>query len=119
MVGTHELEKLLSAARPCGPRWCWSVTPISWPRCGPVAACSSSCAPSCRGRSGFPRCGGCVIAEERDASLALRSGHGNRLRNAVGWYRTHGRLHTGDPIAMAADAMQSYLADRPPAGTHC
>ncbi|BBZ15356.1 MobF family relaxase [Mycobacterium branderi] len=50
--------------------------------------------------------------EERDASLALRSAHGNRLRKAVGWYRTHGRLHTGDPIAMAADARDAYLADR-------
>lgn len=50
--------------------------------------------------------------EERDASLALRSGHGNRLRTAVGWYRTHDRLHTGDPIAMAADALDAYLSDR-------
>lgn len=50
--------------------------------------------------------------EERDASLALRSGHGNRLRTAVGWYRVHGRLHTGDPIAMAADAMAAYLDAR-------
>jgi ATP-dependent exoDNAse (exonuclease V) alpha subunit len=50
--------------------------------------------------------------QERDASLALRSAHGNRLRKAVGWYRTHGRLHTGDPIAMAADALDAYLADR-------
>ena len=43
--------------------------------------------------------------EERDASLALRSGHGNRLRKAIGWYRNHDRLHTGDPVAMAADAL--------------
>ena len=50
--------------------------------------------------------------EERDASLALRSAHGNRLRKAVGWYRTHDRLHSGDPIAMAADALDCYLADR-------
>jgi ATP-dependent exoDNAse (exonuclease V) alpha subunit len=50
--------------------------------------------------------------EERDASLALRCGHGNRLRKAVGWYRTHGRLHTGDPIAMAADALHAYQQDR-------
>ena len=50
--------------------------------------------------------------EERDASLALRSGHGNRLRKAVGWYRTHGRLHTGDPIAMASDALDAYHHDR-------
>ena len=50
--------------------------------------------------------------DERDASLALRSGHGNRLRTAVGWYRIHDRLHTGDPIAMAADAMQAYITAR-------
>ena len=50
--------------------------------------------------------------EERDASLALRCGRGTRLRNAVGWYRSHGRLHTGDPIAMAADALAAHLADR-------
>jgi hypothetical protein len=50
--------------------------------------------------------------DERDASLALRSGHGNRLRTAVGWYRIHDRLHTGDPIAMAADATQAYITAR-------
>jgi hypothetical protein len=51
-------------------------------------------------------------AEERDMSLALRSGHGNRLRKAVGWYRNHDRLHTGDPIAMADDATNAYIAGR-------
>ena len=50
--------------------------------------------------------------QERDASLALRSGHGNRLRKAVGWYRNHGRLHTGDPIAMADDAITAYTSAR-------
>ncbi|WP_201359049.1 MobF family relaxase [Mycobacterium paraintracellulare] len=49
---------------------------------------------------------------ERDMSLALRSAHGNRLRTAVGWYRNHGRLHTGDPIAMADDATNAYLQAR-------
>jgi hypothetical protein len=49
---------------------------------------------------------------ERDTSLALRSAHGNRLRTAVKWYQNNGRLHTGDPIAMAADAMAAYLCDR-------
>jgi len=56
--------------------------------------------------------------EERGASLALRSGRGNRLRKAIGWYRTHDRLHTGDAIAMAADAHHAYLADRT-AGKDC
>lgn len=50
--------------------------------------------------------------EERDASLALRASHGNRLRKAVGWYRTHDRLHIGDQVAMAADVHAAYLADR-------
>ena len=40
---------------------------------------------------------------------ACASGHGNRLRKAVGWYRNHDRLHTGDPIAMAADATAAYI----------
>lgn len=49
---------------------------------------------------------------ERDASLAIRSGRGNRLRRAVGWYRSHDRLHTGDQVSMAADALAAYLDDR-------
>jgi len=49
---------------------------------------------------------------ERDASLALRSARGNRLRQAVGWYRNHNRLHTGDAIAMATDATTAYIAAR-------
>ena len=49
---------------------------------------------------------------ERDASLALRSARGNRLRKAIGWYRTHDRLHTGDQIAMAADATTAYIRAR-------
>jgi conjugative relaxase-like TrwC/TraI family protein len=50
--------------------------------------------------------------EERDASLALRSARGNRLRKAIGWYRTHHRLHTGDGIAMATDATTAYITAR-------
>ena len=50
--------------------------------------------------------------EERHASLALRSGRGNRLRKAIGWYRNHDRLHTGDAVAMAADATTGYISAR-------
>ena len=50
--------------------------------------------------------------DERDASLALRAANGNRLRRTVGWYRTQHRLHTGDQVAMAADAHDAYLVDR-------
>jgi hypothetical protein len=48
---------------------------------------------------------------ERDTSLALRAAHGNRLRKAFVWYRDNDRLHAGDPIAMASDALDAYLND--------
>ncbi len=48
---------------------------------------------------------------ERAASLALRAGGPAPVRRAVAWYRSHNRLHTGDPIAMAADALDAYRAD--------
>jgi ATP-dependent exoDNAse (exonuclease V) alpha subunit len=49
--------------------------------------------------------------EERAASLALRDGGPAPLRRAIDWYRTHDRLHTGDQIAMATDAVAAYRAD--------
>lgn len=49
--------------------------------------------------------------EERSASLALRDGGPAPIRRAVDWYRANGRLHTGDDIAMAADALTGYQAD--------
>ena len=48
---------------------------------------------------------------ERSASLALRDGGPAPVRRAVAWYRSHDRLHTGDPIAMAADALDGWRAD--------
>jgi hypothetical protein len=48
---------------------------------------------------------------ERTASLALRDGGPNAVRRAVDWYRRHDRLHTGDPIAMAHDALAAYRSD--------
>jgi ATP-dependent exoDNAse (exonuclease V) alpha subunit len=49
--------------------------------------------------------------EERTASLALRDGGPAPVRRAVEWYRSHDRLHTGDAIAMAADALAAYQRD--------
>lgn len=49
--------------------------------------------------------------QERSASLALREGGPAPTRRAVSWYRRHGRLHTGDQIAMASDALGAYRAD--------
>jgi hypothetical protein len=44
--------------------------------------------------------------EERSASLALRDGGPAPRRRANKWYLTHDRVHSGDPIAMAADALR-------------
>lgn len=48
---------------------------------------------------------------ERAASLALRDGGPAPVRRALNWYRDQDRLHTGDPIAMAADALAAYRVD--------
>jgi conjugative relaxase-like TrwC/TraI family protein len=49
--------------------------------------------------------------DERAASLAVRNGGPASVRRAIGWYRTHDRLHCGDQITMAADALAAYKAD--------
>jgi conjugative relaxase-like TrwC/TraI family protein len=49
--------------------------------------------------------------QERSASLAVRDGGPAPVRRAVDWYRGHDRLHTGDDIAMAADALAAYQVD--------
>jgi conjugative relaxase-like TrwC/TraI family protein len=45
---------------------------------------------------------------ERTASLALRHGGGSARRRAVEWYRRNNRLHIGDELAMAHDALDAY-----------
>jgi conjugative relaxase-like TrwC/TraI family protein len=49
--------------------------------------------------------------EERAASLALRDGGPAPVRRAIDWYRKRDRLHTGDQIAMATDALAAYRTD--------
>ncbi|MFB1298638.1 MobF family relaxase [Mycobacterium sp. pW049] len=112
MVGTPELKKLLSAAVAGRAKMVLVGDPY---QLAPVKARGGMFEHLCGDLPWSQRLGEVWrmrSAEERDASLALRSGHGNRLRKAVGWYRKHGRLHTGDPIAMAKDAGDAYLADR-------
>ncbi|MCG7583787.1 MULTISPECIES: MobF family relaxase [Mycobacteriaceae] len=112
MVGTPELKKLLSAAVAGRAKMVLVGDPY---QLAPVKARGGMFEHLCGDLPWSQRLGEVWrmrSAEERDASLALRSGHGNRLRKAVGWYRSHGRLHTGDPIAMAKDAGDAYLADR-------
>ncbi|MDX1893398.1 MobF family relaxase [Mycolicibacterium sp. 050158] len=50
--------------------------------------------------------------QERSASLAVREGGPAPVRRAVGWYRRQDRLHTGDPVAMAADALDAWRTDQ-------
>ncbi|BBZ06840.1 hypothetical protein MDOR_10090 [Mycolicibacterium doricum] len=49
--------------------------------------------------------------EERTASLALRDGNPAEVARAVSWYRTHDRLHCGDAVTMAQDALAAYQTD--------
>jgi conjugative relaxase-like TrwC/TraI family protein len=112
MVGTPELKKLLSCAVVERAKMvlvgdCHQLAPV----CARGGVFEQLCAelPWSQGLGEVWRM---RDPDERDASLALRCGHGNRLRKAVGWYRSHGRLHTGDPIAMAADALHAYHQDR-------
>lgn len=48
---------------------------------------------------------------ERGASLALRDGEPAAARRAVEWYHSQDRLHCGNAITMAADALDAYAAD--------
>lgn len=49
--------------------------------------------------------------DERSASLALGSGGPAPVRRAIGWYRDHDRLHCGDQVTMAADALTAHQRD--------
>ena len=112
MLGTPELKKLLSCATVGRSKMVLVGDPY---QLSPVKARGGMFENLCDDLPWSQRLGEVWRmreAEERDASLALRSGHGNRLRKAVGWYRNHDRLHTGDPIAMAEDATNAYIKAR-------
>jgi conjugative relaxase-like TrwC/TraI family protein len=112
MVGTPELKKLLACATAGRAK---TVLVGDAYQLSPVRARGGMFEQLCADLPWSQRLGEVwrmVDPEERDTSLALRSAHGNRLRTAIKWYRDHGRLHSGDPIAMAGDALEAYLADR-------
>ena len=58
------------------------------------------------------RYGGCATPRSATPRWRCAPARGNRLRKAIGWYRNHDRLHTGDPITMAADATTAYITAR-------
>uniref|UniRef100_UPI003F9AA763 MobF family relaxase n=1 Tax=Mycobacterium sp. TaxID=1785 RepID=UPI003F9AA763 len=112
MVGTNELRQLLTATTAAGAK---TVLVGDEHQLAPVKARGGMFAQLCTELPWTQHLSQVWRLRDRDervASLALRDGHGNRLRKAVGWYRTHHRLHTGDQIAMAADAHDAYLSDR-------
>ena len=105
MVGTADLRELLSATTAAGVK---TVLVGDAHQLAPVKARGGMFAQLCSDVPWTQR-----LSEvwrmhdpaERSASLAVREGGPAPLRRAVGWYRRQDRLHTGDPVAMAADAL--------------
>lgn len=111
MVGTPELRELLAATTSTG---CKTVLVGDAHQLAPVRARGGMFAQLCTDLPWAQRLWEVWRMrnpDERAASLALRDGGPSALRRAVGWYCRHDRLHTGDPIAMAHDALVAYRAD--------
>jgi conjugative relaxase-like TrwC/TraI family protein len=111
MVGTADLRQLLTAATAAGAK---TVLVGDAHQLAPVKARGGMFAQLCTDLPWTQHLSAVWRMrdpEERGASLALRNGGPASVRRAIGWYRTHDRLHTGDQIAMAADALAGYQAD--------
>ena len=114
MVGTPELKKLLSCAQHRRARQdaSSSATPISCPRSKPAAACSSTSARTCPGRSAFPRCGGC--ATPPNATPPSPCGPGTETgcaKRSAGTATTTG-CTPGTRSRWPTDATTAYIAAR-------
>jgi ATP-dependent exoDNAse (exonuclease V) alpha subunit len=111
MVGTDELHQLLTATTSAGVK---TVLVGDAHQLAPVKARGGMFAQLCTDLPWTQH-----LSEvwrmhdpaERAASLVLRDGEPSQIRKAVDWYRTHDRLHCGDAITMAADALDAYHAD--------
>jgi len=111
MVGTPELRELLAASTAA---CCKTVLVGDAHQLAPVRARGGMFAQLCTDLPWAQRLSEVWRMrnpDERAASLALRDGGPSAVRRAVEWYRRHDRLHTGDPIAMANDALVAYRAD--------
>jgi conjugative relaxase-like TrwC/TraI family protein len=112
MVGTSDLRQLLTATTSAGTK---TVLVGDAHQLAPVKARGGMFAQLCADlpwTQHLSEVGRIRDHEERAASLALRSGGPASVRRAICWYRTHNRLHCGDQITMAADALAAYKADR-------
>jgi conjugative relaxase-like TrwC/TraI family protein len=111
MVGTAELRQLLSATTSAGIK---TVLVGDQHQLAPVKARGGMFAQLCTDLPWTQRLSEVWRMrdpEERAASLALRNGGPASVRRAIGWYRMHDRLHCGDQITMAADALAAHKAD--------
>ena len=112
MVGTGALGELLAAATSAGAK---TVLVGDAEQLAPVKARGGMFARLCADlpwAQELDRVWRMHDPAERAASLALRSGTGAQLDEAVGWYRDQQRLHTGDPVTMANDLLTAWNADR-------
>lgn len=111
MVGTDDLRQLLAATTRAGAK---TVLVGDASQLAPVKARGGMFAQLCTDLPWTQRLSEVwrmTDPQERTASLALRGGELPACRHAVDWYRSHDRLHCGDAITMAADALAAYTAD--------
>lgn len=111
MVGTDDLRQLLTATTRAGAK---TVLVGDASQLAPVKARGGMFAQLCTDLPWTQRLSEVWRMrdpEERTASLGLRDGEPPARRDAVEWYRSHDRLHCGDAISMAADALAAYTAD--------
>jgi ATP-dependent exoDNAse (exonuclease V) alpha subunit len=111
MVGTDDLGQLLTATTKAGAK---TVLVGDSHQLAPVKARGGMFAQLCADLPWTQRLEEVwrmTNPDERTASLALRDGDPKAIRRAVDWYRRHDRLHCGDAITMAADAVDAYAAD--------
>ncbi|WP_396928254.1 MobF family relaxase [Mycolicibacterium sp.] len=111
MVGTDDLRQLLTATTRAGAK---TVLVGDASQLAPVKARGGMFAQLCTDLPWTQRLSEVwrmTDPEERTASLGLRDGAPPARRDAVEWYRSHDRLHCGDAITMAADALAAYTAD--------
>ncbi|ASL14550.1 MobF family relaxase [Mycobacterium intracellulare] len=111
MVGTDDLRRLLAATTKAGIK---AVLVGDAHQLSPVKARGGMFAQLCQDlpwTQTLSEVWRMRDPKERSASLAVWDGGPAPIRRAVDWYRRNGRLHTGDDIAMAADALTAYQVD--------
>src|SRR3981189_2510620 len=105
MVGTDDLRQLLTATTAAGTK---TILVGDQHQLAPVKARGGMFAQLCDDLPWTQKLSEVWrmrAREERSASLALREGGPAPVRRAIDWYRNHDRLHTGDEISMASDAL--------------